>query len=146
MIFHRKSQLSIWCNWFRKDERKCCQNQWNLVTINVKLTVEYFNEDLNPVKNNSKKWRRVSIQELKASFSLASFPWHVVLGISWSMLGLKSITIKDLGANVLGRSERVRWYLKLRALNFFYLKQRSRFSLAFLSFLKRLFMTVFIII
>lgn len=42
------------------------------------------------------------------------------------MLGLKSITIKDLGANVLGRSERVGGYLKLRALNFFYLKQKRK--------------------
>lgn len=128
MIFHLKSQLSIWGNMFRNDERNCCQNQWNVVT-NVKLTVGYFNDDLNPVKINSKKWRWVSIQELKASFSLASFPSHVFVGISWSMLGLKSITIKDffiLGANVLLRSEGVRGYLQLRALNYFYLKQRRK--------------------
>lgn len=117
MIFHLKSQLYIWGNWFRNYDRKCCQNQWNFVTINVKLTVGYFNDDLSPVESNSKRWRRVSLQELKASFSLASFPWRVFVGIPCSILGLKSITIKDLGANVLGRSERVRGYLKL---NFFY--------------------------
>lgn len=123
MIFHLKSQLYIWGNWFRNYERKCCQNQWNFVTINVKLTVGYFNDDLSPVKSNSKRWRRVSLQELKASFSLASFPWRVFVGIPCLILGLKSITIKDLGANVLGRSERVREYLKL---NFFYLEQRRK--------------------
>lgn len=84
-------------------------------------------KNLSPVKSNSKRWRRVSLQELKASFSLASFPWRVFVGIPCSILGLKilSITIKDLGANVLGRSERVlvRGYLKL---NFFYLEQRRK--------------------
>lgn len=125
MIFHLKSQLYIWGNWFRNYERKCCQNQWNFVTINVKLTVGYFNDELNSVKSNTKRWRRVSLQELKASFSLASFPWRVFVGIPCLILGLKSITIKDLGANVLGRSERVlvRGYLKL---NFFYLEQRRK--------------------
>lgn len=123
MIFHLKSQLYIWGNWFRNYERKCCQNQWNFVTINVKLTVGYFNDELNSVKSNTKRWRRVSLQELKASFSLASFPWRVFVGIPCSILGLKSITIKDLGANVLWRSERVRGYLKF---NFFYLEQRRK--------------------